>query len=194
MSETSSFDGGVRIVVEGGPRVNWTMVGDRQWHYAGLWPNESQERDLRRFVRSGGALLIVVNDVATTVQALARELGPIADGQAEDEVVDIPVPFLDWMDSEFRRTSVRQITEVQERYRSMPGPLRPPFVLVPSRRSERVVLAVRTAAAKGELSATVLQELGTFAFGRSGSGRRSLPLRVAARIRSPRIQTQLSGR
>jgi hypothetical protein len=193
MSETRSFDDRVRVVVEGAPRVIWNRVGDRQWRYAGLWPNEEQERDLRKHVRDGGALLIVVNDLSTTVQALAAELDGDAALGSDDEVVDISVPFLDWMDPEFRRSSVRQITEAQARFRTTPKPLRPPFVLVPSRRSERVVFAVRTSVAKGELSATTLRELGAYAFERSGIAKRSLPGRVAARIGLPGTARELTA-
>jgi len=177
MSEVIS-SGAVRIVVEGARRAIWDSIGDRKWHFGGLWPTEEQERALKSHLLEGGQLLVVVGDLFATVQALSTELRAGNGDERDEEVVDIAVPFLDWLPAGYRRSGIRQVNRTRRRFDRMPALLRPPLVLVSSRPNDRVIFAVRTSTASGEIRNTALTELAEFAFSSrsSAGGRVAVPV------------------
>lgn len=131
--------GDVLVVLEGPARMLWKEhargSGPRHWTPTGLWPDEKQRAEVREHLDGGRPLLVLLDEARCRVPMLREEwraahrqlrrdqadigFGNSADSAdladladlADDEVVEVSLPFLDWLPEAHRERATRFLAE-----------------------------------------------------------------------------------
>ncbi|MEC4017863.1 hypothetical protein QMK28_16530, partial [Streptomyces sp. H27-D2] len=105
--------GEVLVVFEGPARIDWRINGQGDWTPEGLWPEPRHRELLDEHLDCGGSLLVVLDEARSVVPvlhdewqrtphplrtALSAETTDEAAGIDDiEEVMELRVPFLDWL-------------------------------------------------------------------------------------------------
>ncbi|MEV6752756.1 hypothetical protein [Streptomyces sp. NPDC051214] len=127
--------GDVLVVLEGPARLLWEEhghgMGPRHWTPTALWPNEKERAEVREHLDGERPLLVLLDEARCRVPMLREEwraaprqlLRHQADmhvdmqadigfeGAADDEVVEVGLPFLDWLPEVHRERAARFLAE-----------------------------------------------------------------------------------
>jgi hypothetical protein len=177
--------GEVLVVLEGPARLRWKPAApERPAHRtpAGVWPDDGQLATVRRHLEGGGPLLVLLDEARDPVLMLREEwqdtpcrllgdlTGPCAGGFVDDEVVEVRLPFLDWLPAAHRDRATRFLADTDAALSRTPLALLPPLMVeqphdgVPPnlrfarRLAPNVVTAGRLTAAMEHLFAAVPQQ------------------------------------
>jgi hypothetical protein len=116
------------IVVEGLARLQWAGSG-AEWQLTGIWPSSGEQRLVTDHLAAGRPLLVVLDLDCPSVPVWRSELGrwlpplglvnldlmhPDSTGAEDDELVDVAVPFLDWLPERLRSRGRRFSEQVRE--------------------------------------------------------------------------------
>lgn len=166
---------GNMVVVEGTTRARWSRRANGSWKLAGIWPDADERQLVQGHLAEGFGLLIVVDPVPSVLSAFRDELDDplLFSGTApEDFLVDVTVPFLDWLPPRYADPARSFQNQVREQVADLPALLLPPFIL--SERSDvdgQVRFVART---PGSIHASVSDEhmcgLADYVFGSGGGG------------------------
>ncbi|WP_415854201.1 hypothetical protein [Sinomonas sp. G460-2] len=158
------------IVTEGASRLLWSRRTDGSWRLARIWPDRHEKEEVLRHLRDGGCLLILLDLTPTVLTAFPDELDDVAvvRGHRPDEsLVELTVPFLDWLPERYRHEARRFQAAVQARSGEEPAVLQAPLAVSPaSAASPNVRFAVRSRAYSGH-SPEQLADLADHLFGGS---------------------------
>ncbi|WP_372411715.1 hypothetical protein [Streptomyces luteireticuli] len=166
--------GNAVVVREGPQRLLWHHRGGGTWIPCGLWPERRHREQLSAHLACGCPLLVVL-DGAAAVPVLREEwqhapeplraaLGVAAEPGAE--VVELTVPFLDWLPAEHRRRGADFLSRTDALLARRPAALLPPLLLdhgEPAPGQPRIRFARRRPSAvltPGHLAAVVQQTFG----------------------------------
>jgi hypothetical protein len=165
MPEIVSLAGCI-VVTDDASRVRWQRSGT-VLNYAGTWPSSHERTALVRRLRNGTNALVVVPMVNPTVDALRDGVTFTASDSSEltaDDLIEIPVPVLDWMPTRLRLVGHYQRRAVATEMARVPAVLRPPIVVRSG--SRHVKFAIRTGGTAA-IPDAALVELADFIFGTS---------------------------
>lgn len=138
--------GDVLVILEGPARMLWNepaaVPGKRAWTPTGLWPDEAQHAQVRAHVDSGRPLLVLLDDSRSRVPLLREEwqaasrrlMRELAGVRCEnlahdtDELVEVRLPFLDWLPPAHRERARRFLAESDAVLARTPKALLPPLL------------------------------------------------------------------
>jgi len=136
--------GDVLVVLEGPARVLWKeptpQPGTRHWTPTGIWPDENQLAMVREHIERERPLLVLLDEAHSRVPMLQQELQAApwhllnsltATGSgkvADDEVVELQLPFLDWLPDAHRNRAARFLKESDATLSRTPVALLPPLM------------------------------------------------------------------
>jgi hypothetical protein len=130
--------GGTLIVREGSSRLRWAEQDDG-WQLIGLWPGPRERRQLIDQLAAGRPLLVVLDRDRSAVPVWRSELAPAwsfpdlaqpADPNLEDrEMLEITVPFLDWLPAQLRTRGIGFAEHAQELMKRTPPALLAPLIV-----------------------------------------------------------------
>lgn len=141
--------GDVLVILEGPARVLWNEPavepGRRKWTPTGLWPDEAQRALVREYLDEERPLLVLLDDARRQVPLLREEWQaaphPVVrdlvsagredltdDGDDGDEVVEVRLPFLDWLPQAHRERAARFLAESDAALSRTPMALLPPLL------------------------------------------------------------------
>jgi hypothetical protein len=150
---------GNMVVVEGATRAQWTRRANGAWKLAGIWPDANERSLVDQHLQDGAGLLIVMDSAPGILSAFRDELDDpllFAAATAEDFLVDVTVPFLDWLPARHAHTARLFQDQVREQTADLPAALQPPFILSdPQSSGSDVRFVART---PGSIPATVSDE------------------------------------
>ncbi|ALV37953.1 hypothetical protein AS200_42315 [Streptomyces sp. CdTB01] len=186
------------VVLEGPARVLWKeqprQPGTRSWTPAGIWPDQDQLAMVHEHIEKERPLLVLLDEARSRVPVLRQEMRSAPcqlleslihahpDEPGEDEVVELRLPFLDWLPDAHRDRAARFLKDSDETLSRTPVALLPPLLtedrhdgLPPSPRFARRILpgalpADRLAAAVEHLFADAPQRCAAAGPG-NGAGR-----------------------
>ncbi|MFJ9010366.1 hypothetical protein [Streptomyces canus] len=165
------------VVLEGPARVLWKepspQPGTGDWTPAGIWPDEDQLAMVREHIERGLPLLVLLDEAHRRIPLLRQELqaapcrlleslmdGTGCDELLDDEVVEVRLPFLDWLPDAHRDRAARFLEDSDAALSRTPVALLPPLMteerqdgLPPSPRFARRILP--NALTAGRLAAAV---------------------------------------
>lgn len=141
--------GDVLIVLEGPARLLWEEHAStperRHWTPAGLWPDHDHRAEVHEHLAEGRPLLILLDEARCRVpmlreewQAAPRHLlrGPAgagaeaaADHETGDEVVEVSLPFLDWLPAADRERAARFLARSDAEIARTPLAFLPPLMI-----------------------------------------------------------------
>jgi hypothetical protein len=190
--------GDVLVVLEGPARMLWKeptpQPGTSHWTPTGIWPDENQLAMVREHIEKERPLLVLLDEAHSRVPMLRQELRTApchlldsltstgSDQPVDDEVVELQLPFLDWLPDAHRDRAARFLEDSDATLSRTPVALLPPLMteethegLPPSPRFARRLLpgaltAGRLAAAVEHLFVNGPQPCAA-AGGESGAGR-----------------------
>lgn len=128
------------IIFEGPARVDWTVGVDGKWTPTGIWPGPRHGEMLRQRLECRAPILVVLDEARLAIPvlreewerapeavraALTREGPPPAPGE---EVMELRVPFLDWLPVELRATAETFLAETDLVLAHTPAVLLPPLL------------------------------------------------------------------
>ncbi len=97
------------IVMEGVSRLQWAGAGGT-WQLLGIWPGPGEQLKLIDHLAAGLPLLVVLDSAGASVPVWRSELAQtpmasalMAEVHTDEELIDIAVPFLDWLPEALRR-------------------------------------------------------------------------------------------
>lgn len=156
------------IVTEGAARLLWSRRADGSWRLARIWPDRQEKQDILRHLDDGGCLLVLLDATPTVLTAFPDELDDIAlvrGDRADESLVDIAVPFLDWLPERYRQEARRFQAIAEARSAEAPAVLQAPLAVSPESASYPTVrFAVRSRAYSGH-TPEQLAELADHVFG-----------------------------
>ncbi|MEU6389713.1 hypothetical protein [Streptomyces sp. NPDC046939] len=138
--------GDVLVVLEGPARMLWdepaAVPGERAWTPKGLWPDATQHAEVRAHLGGGRPLLVLLDEARSRVpllreewQAASRRLTrELAGVRCEnlthdtDELVEVRLPFLDWLPQPHRERARRFLAESDAVLSRTPKALLPPLL------------------------------------------------------------------
>ncbi|MGW0908455.1 hypothetical protein [Streptomyces sp. NPDC002853] len=136
--------GDVLVVLEGPARLLWEEhtrgVGPRNWTPTGLWPDERQRAEVREHLDAERPLLVLLDEARCRVPMLREEWraappqlrraqGDIGfEGAGDDEVVEVGVPFLDWLPEVHRERAARFLARTDAELARTPMAFLPPLM------------------------------------------------------------------
>lgn len=139
---------GNMVAVEGAARARWSRRENGSWKLSHIWPDEGEQSLVQRHLQKGAGLLIVMDSVPGILSAFRDELEDpllLAGANSEDSIVDLTIPFLDWLPARYAVSARLFLAQVNEQTAGLPAALQPPFILNdPSPAGERVRFVVRT--------------------------------------------------
>lgn len=139
---------GNMVAVEGAARARWSRRENGSWKLSHIWPDEGEQSLVRRHLQRGAGLLIVIDSTPGTLSAFRDELEDpvlLGDASSEDSIVDVTIPFLDWLPARYAVSARLFLDQVHKQTLDLPAALQPPFILndpVPS--EENIRFALRT--------------------------------------------------
>ncbi|MCQ4208931.1 hypothetical protein [Streptomyces longispororuber] len=134
------------VILEGPARVVWhetaTGHGQKNWTPTGLWPDEAQRTQVREHLDGERPLLVLLDDARSHVPMLREEwqaapcrvvhdlVGADCADLADDgdEIVDVRLPFLDWLPQAHRERAARFLAESDAELSRTPMALLPPLL------------------------------------------------------------------
>jgi hypothetical protein len=127
--------GVVLLVREGRDRLQWQGFGTT-WQLRGLWPDAIDAKMVDRHLRAGYLLLVVLDGSDAPVLALPEEVPTVPRGVSVlsdpgDEVLELGVPFLDWLPEEYRLRGERFSSAARLLKQQLPAHVLPPLLLSP---------------------------------------------------------------
>ncbi|MEU5535604.1 hypothetical protein [Streptomyces sp. NPDC020362] len=125
--------GDVLIAFEGLSRLRWLKTDQGPWSVIGVWPHPDRRKALLQQLRYGKRLLIVVDSdppVTTLLAEESRNLPAelVIRSDAEEEIVDVEVPALNWLPDDLRERGSQFIRSARTRASRASG-LIPPLLL-----------------------------------------------------------------
>ncbi|WP_328641403.1 hypothetical protein [Streptomyces canus] len=171
------------VVLEGPARVLWKepspQPGAGDWTPTGIWPDEDELAMVREHIERGLPLLVLLDEAHRRIPLLRQELRAApcrlleslmagtgtstSTGSGElldDEVVEVRLPFLDWLPDAHRDRAARFLEDSDAALSRTPVALLPPLMteerqdgLPPSPRFARRILP--NALTAGRLAAAV---------------------------------------
>ncbi|WP_046500595.1 hypothetical protein [Streptomyces odonnellii] len=135
------------VILEGPARVLWNEPavepGRRKWTPTGLWPDEEQRALLREYLDDERPLLVLLDDAHRRLPLLREEwqaaprrvvrdlvaAGRVDLADDEDEVVEVRLPFLDWLPQTDRERAARFLAESDAALARTPMALLPPLLI-----------------------------------------------------------------
>lgn len=136
--------GDVLVVLEGPARMLWkehaTGPATPQWTPTGLWPDARQRAEVREHLDGERPLLVLLDEARRRVPMLREEwraapcrllreqAGAGSEAPADDEVVDISLPFLDWLPAAHRERAARFLAESDAELSRTPVAFLPPLM------------------------------------------------------------------
>lgn len=185
MSAPTVFVGGVLIVREGSRRLRWVGHGE-SWKLVGMWPDPDHDTVTSAHLVSGGPLLVVLDSEPAWVPVLREELAvpdPLlrqlglpdacpssrssagrAARDVPDDLLDVRVPFLDWLPSELREIGRRFAGHSADIVQRTPAALLPALLLSEPDDGARHIRFARFTQGHGGLSPDQLQRVARHAF------------------------------
>lgn len=146
--------------------------GTRHWTPTGIWPDDNQLAMVREHIEKERPLLVLLDEAHSRVPMLRQELQAApchmldsltatgTDQQVDDEVVEVQLPFLDWLPDAHRKRAARFLKDSDATLSRTPVALLPPLMtektydgLPPSPRFARRLLP--NALTAGRLAAAV---------------------------------------
>lgn len=114
--------------------------GTRHWAPTGIWPDENQLAMVREHIEKERPLLVLLEEAHSRVPMLRQELqaapchlldsltatGP--DKPVDDEVVELQLPFLDWLPDAHRDRAARFLRDSDAALSRTPVALLPPLL------------------------------------------------------------------
>jgi hypothetical protein len=148
------------------------LPGTSHWTPTGIWPDENQLAMVREHIEKERPLLVLLDEAHSRVPMLRQELQAApchlldslratgADKTVDDEVVELQLPFLDWLPDTHRDRAARFLRDSDATLSRTPVALLPPLMteetydgLPPSPRFARRLLP--SALTAGRLAAAV---------------------------------------
>ncbi|GAA3116985.1 hypothetical protein GCM10010449_43870 [Streptomyces rectiviolaceus] len=114
--------------------------GAKNWKPRGLWPNEAQRAGVREHLDGERPLLVLLDEARCRVPMLREEwraapcrllrdrAGADSGDLEDDEVVDVRLPFLDWLPEAHRKRAVRFLAESDAALSRTPMAFLPPLM------------------------------------------------------------------
>ncbi|MFI9345749.1 hypothetical protein ACIG0D_31495 [Streptomyces sp. NPDC052773] len=136
--------GEVLVVLEGPARVRWkqpTAERANHWTPTGIWPDEGQLAMVREHLENEGPLLVLLDEARDPVPMLREEwqaapcrlledlTGPCPGNLVDDEVVELRLPFLDWLPAAHRDRAARFLADSDTALSRTPLALLPPLMV-----------------------------------------------------------------
>ncbi|MEU6256946.1 hypothetical protein [Streptomyces sp. NPDC047043] len=113
--------------------------GTRHWTPTGIWPDENQLAMVREHIERERPLLVLLDEAHSRIPMLRQELqaapchllhsltaGP--DQMVDDEVVELQLPFLDWLPDAHRDRAARFLKDSDAALSRTPVALLPPLL------------------------------------------------------------------
>ncbi|MGW6272773.1 hypothetical protein [Streptomyces sp. NPDC055060] len=136
--------GDVLVVLEGPARMLWEEhvpgLETRHWTPRGLWPDEEQHAEVREHLDRRRPLLVLLDEARCRVPMLREEWraapcrllrdqagGGTAD-PGDDDVVEVGLPFLDWLPEADRERAARFLVESDAELARTPLAFLPPLL------------------------------------------------------------------
>ncbi|MFI0238027.1 hypothetical protein [Streptomyces sp. NPDC016845] len=134
------------VILEGPARVLWNepaaVPGKRAWTPAGLWPDRAEHAQVRAHLDGGRPLLVLLDEARSRVPLLREEwqaaprrlMRELAGVRCEnlthdtDELVEVRLPFLDWLPQDHRDRARRFLAESDAVLARTPKALLPPLL------------------------------------------------------------------
>ncbi|WP_202121023.1 hypothetical protein [Streptomyces sp. BA2] len=151
--------GDVLVVLEGPARMLWEERASgyetKQWTPKGIWPDAEQRAEVREHLDGERPLLVLLDEARCRVPMLREEwqaapcrllrdhLDAGCEDPADDEVVEVSLPFLDWLPEAHRERAARFLAESDAELSCTPMAFLPP--LMTEKRHEGVPLSPRFA-------------------------------------------------
>ncbi|WP_330455644.1 hypothetical protein OIB37_01445 [Streptomyces sp. NBC_00820] len=139
------------VILEGPARVLWNEPavepGRRKWTPTGLWPDEAQRALVREYLDDERPLLVLLDDARRHLPLLREEwqaaprrvvrdlVAAVREDLADDgdEVVEVRLPFLDWLPQADRERAARFLAESDAALSRTPMALLPPLLIEETR-------------------------------------------------------------
>ncbi|MFF8999761.1 hypothetical protein ACF1GW_14480 [Streptomyces achromogenes] len=136
--------GEVLVVLEGPARVRWKQpIAERAIHWTptGIWPDEGQLAMVREHLENERPLLVLLDEARDPVPMLREEwqaapcrlledlTGPCPGDLLDDEVVELRLPFLDWLPASHRDRAARFLADSDTALSRTPLALLPPLMV-----------------------------------------------------------------
>ncbi|MEU5952209.1 hypothetical protein [Streptomyces sp. NPDC047525] len=136
--------GDVLVVLEGPARVLWDEPapgpGAGHWTPTGLWPDAAQRTEIREHLDGERPLLVLLDEARARVPMLREEwraapcrlpnvrVGADSGDLADGEVIDVRLPFLDWLPEAHRERALRFLAESDAALSRTPVAFLPPLM------------------------------------------------------------------
>lgn len=136
--------GDVLVVLEGPARLLWEEhargMGPRHWTPTALWPDEKQRAEVREHLDGERPLLVLLDEARCRVPMLREEWRAAPrqllrdqrdigfEGAADDEVVEVGLPFLDWLPEVHRERATRFLAQTDAELARTPMAFLPPLM------------------------------------------------------------------
>lgn len=136
--------GDVLVVLEGPARMLWEQHAAgpemRQWTPKGLWPDAEQRAEVREHLDGERPLLVLLDEARRRVPVLREEwqaapcpllldqAGAGSEDLGDEEVVEVRLPFLDWLPEEHRERAARFLAESDAALSRTPVAFLPPLM------------------------------------------------------------------
>src|SRR5688500_10844930 len=117
---------GNMVVVEGATRAQWSRRANGAWKLTGIWPNVNERSLVDQHRANGAGLLIVMDSASGILSACRDELDdPVlfAAATAEDFLIAVTVPFLDWLPGSYAPAARLFQDQVREQTADLPAAL-----------------------------------------------------------------------
>lgn len=114
--------------------------GTRHWTPTGIWPDENQLAMVREHIEKERPLLVLLDEAHSRVPMLRQELQATpchlldsltatgSDKLPDDEVVELQLPFLDWLPDAHRNRAARFLKDSEATLSRTPVALLPPLM------------------------------------------------------------------
>lgn len=135
--------GEVLVVLEGPARVLWKEPAPERashWTPTGIWPDEGQLAMVREHLESERPLLVLLDEARNPVPILREEwqaapcrlledlTGTCHENLVDDEVIELRLPFLDWLPAAHRDRAARFLSDSDTALSRTPVALLPPLM------------------------------------------------------------------